>query len=117
LNTCVHYSLIDGETIDITPTTQMFVIERGVTSDFEAYEELVDLSSMQSQTKGSVFTLAFLCFFRSIIWNYLTCGHSYWCRVFYDWLWKCHGVFFARVSLNHFSRMNSYNVITLFIKT
>jgi len=33
----------------------------GIRTDFEVFEELVDLHSMQGQTKGSVFTQALLC--------------------------------------------------------
>jgi hypothetical protein len=75
-NKCVYFSLAVDESMDITLATQMCIFACGVTSDFEVFEELADLHSMQSQKKGSDFMWALLCVFRSIILNYLSLWYS-----------------------------------------
>jgi hypothetical protein len=51
-----HLQTVDGSK-DSTSTAQICIFARGVTSDFEVFEELVDLRSMQGQIKGSDFIL------------------------------------------------------------
>jgi hypothetical protein len=60
-NKCVYCSQTAEESTAITLTAQKCIFARGVTSDFEAFEELVDLLSTQGQTKGSDFSQALLC--------------------------------------------------------
>jgi hypothetical protein len=60
-NKCAYYSLNVQKSMDITSTVHIFVFSRGVTADFEVFEELVDLHSMQGQTKGSDYVQALLC--------------------------------------------------------
>jgi hypothetical protein len=60
VNKSVYYSLTDDESVNITATVQMCILAHGITN-FEMFEEIVDLHSMQSQTKGSHFIKALLC--------------------------------------------------------
>jgi hypothetical protein len=60
-NKCVYFSQADDESTDITSTTQMSISAGGVTFDFEVFEELVDLHSMQGQTKKLDFIQSLLC--------------------------------------------------------
>jgi hypothetical protein len=46
LKKCVYSSLAVDESENITSSAQMCMFLRGVTSDFEMFEELVDLHSM-----------------------------------------------------------------------
>jgi hypothetical protein len=58
---CVYHSLTVVESMDITSTAHMCIVVCGVTSDFEVFEELVGIHSMQGLTNGSDFIQALLC--------------------------------------------------------
>ena len=52
LHTCQCYSLGLDESTDVSDTAQLAIIVRGVTSDFEVVEELLDVCPMKGTTKG-----------------------------------------------------------------
>jgi hypothetical protein len=60
-NKCVYYLLIVVETTDITATMHLCIFAHGITSDFEVFEEVVAIQSMQGQTKGLDFLQTLLC--------------------------------------------------------
>jgi hypothetical protein len=49
---CVYCSLTVDGSLDITSVAQMCIFVCGIMSDFEVFEELVDLHSIQGQIKG-----------------------------------------------------------------
>jgi len=49
-NKCVYYSLVVNESKDITSIAKMCILAHGITFDFEVFEELADVHSVQGQT-------------------------------------------------------------------
>uniref|UniRef100_H3A0C4 DUF4371 domain-containing protein n=1 Tax=Latimeria chalumnae TaxID=7897 RepID=H3A0C4_LATCH len=49
----VYFSLAANKSTDVTSTAQLLIFVHGITADFEVYEELVGMSSLQRQTKVS----------------------------------------------------------------
>jgi hypothetical protein len=60
--------------MDITSSSMHVVcmFARGVTSDFEVFQEVVELDSLQGKTRGSNFiqALQVVCSLQNIIWNW-----------------------------------------------
>ena len=48
-----YFSLAIDESVDITSTTQLLIIVRGKTQEFEIIGELIGMTSLSDQTKGS----------------------------------------------------------------
>ena len=48
-----YFSLAFDESVDITSTAKLLIFVRGITQEFEIIEELIGMTSMTDQTKGS----------------------------------------------------------------
>lgn len=53
-NSSVYYSFTVAELTDITSTVQLYIFARGVIFHFEIFQKLVELNSLQGQTKDRV---------------------------------------------------------------
>jgi hypothetical protein len=67
-NKRVYQSLIVDESKDNTSTEQMRIFVHCLTSDFQVFEELFDIHSIQGQTQGSRTIQPILCSFGNVIW-------------------------------------------------
>jgi len=50
---CAYLSLAFDESVDITSTTQLLIFVRGIAQEFKMIEELIGMTSLSDQTKGS----------------------------------------------------------------
>ena len=53
LENFAYFSLAIDESVDITSTAQLLIFIRGITQEFEIIEELIGMTSLSDQTKGS----------------------------------------------------------------
>jgi hypothetical protein len=69
-NRCVCCLSNADESVDITSSSiEVHIFACGIPSDFEVFQEVVELSSLEGKTKGSDFTRHYYVVFRNIIWN------------------------------------------------